>query len=208
MGSQEFVIKGTVEGMLKILEKDFSMSHDEAKFFVYILINQYRGESVNTINKEELDLWYLVEEEKYEGRISNTHTAIRFSSVKRGLYHKAFEFFATWFFNRKIDLVLIGIDLVSLVVSSVVRIKDTDFCVYARIIELCIGNKERIFSEGEIVTANKDGKCDYQESEWTCTYMGQQENCTCDQKKIELAFKNLEEQNIIRRVGERWMLVQ
>lgn len=208
MESQEFVIKGTVEGMIKILENDFSMSYEEARFFIYILINQHRGESVNTISKEELDLWYLAEQYKYEGKIFNTHTAIRFSSAESVLYHKAFEFFMIWFFYRKIDLVLIGVELVLLVASSLVKIKDTDFCVYARIIELCIGNKERIFSESDIVTANKDGKCDYQESDWKCTYLGQQENCTCDQQKIGLIFKNLEKQSIIRRVGERWMLVQ
>lgn len=39
MENQEIVIKGTVPGMIKILQNDFDMSYEEAKFFVYIMID-------------------------------------------------------------------------------------------------------------------------------------------------------------------------
>ena len=105
-------------------------------------------------------------------------------------------------------MVLIGADLVYLVATSIKKIKDTDYCVYARIVELCIGNKERFFDVSDIITANKEKKCDYLDENWQCTYLERDDECTCNEQKVRLAFANLEEQNIIKKVGERWMLVR
>lgn len=207
MQDQEYVIKGSVDGMIKILQEDFSMPYDEAKFFVYVLVNQYNTETVNSINKDELNLWYLTEEDKYEGEIFNTHLVIKFSVAINKLYHKVFRFLVKWLFRREIDLVLIGMDLVDVIASSISKISDPDYCIYARIVELCIGNKEKLFDKGDIKTANRDGKCDYQEEDWKCTHLGQEENCSCNKEKLELTFLRLEEQNVIRKVGNRWMLV-
>lgn len=207
MENQEFVIKGTVDGMIKILKNDFSMPLEEAKFFVYVMVNQYSRDTVHTINRQELDIWYLSDDNKYEGRIRNTHLAINFTTVKKNIYHQAYLFFVKYFFNRKIDLIIIGTELIYLVVSSIQKIEDTDYCVYARIIEQCMGNKNSYFDIDDIVIANKYGKCDYQEDGWNCTYLGQEENCTCDEKKISLAFGHLSSQGIIKQVGERWKLV-
>ena len=66
MQDQEFVIKGSVDGMINILQEDFGMPCEEARFFVYVLVNQYNTEAVNSISKDELNLWYLDEEDKYE----------------------------------------------------------------------------------------------------------------------------------------------
>ena len=208
MENQEFVIKGTVDGMINVLNKDFDMSKDEAKYFVYIMINQHNKDVVNTINKDELDVWYLSEEDKYEGQIFNTHLSINFTAIEKKLQHAAYMFFVKFIFSKNIDIVLIGADLVSIVVSAISKIEDTDYCVFSRIVELCVGNKEKIFSINDIKTQNKDGKCDYQEDDWRCIYMGRDENCTCNKEKIELSFLKLEQQNIIKRIGERWMLVK
>lgn len=208
MGNQEFVIKGTVGGMIKILQQDFEMSYDEAKFFVYVLVNQYSGEAVNAVSKDELNVWYLDEKDKYEGLILNTHLAINFSNVKKNLYHTVYTFLVKFFFSRGIDLVLIGAELVYILASAIQKIEDTDYCVYARIIEICMGNKDRFFDMSDIVTANNDGKCDYQEEEWKCTYLGQREDCTCNRENVKRAFESLTEKNLIKKVGERWILVQ
>ena len=183
------------------------LSYDETKFLVYIMINQHRDNMVNSISTEELDIWYLQDRNKYEGQIFNTHLAINFTSVEKELYHLVYVFLIKWFFSKGIDLVLIGADLVYMIASAISKIEDTDYCVYSRIIELCIGNKERIFSKKDIITANKEGKCDYQD-DCTCTYLGKQDDCTCNEEKVHLAFLSLERQNIIKSVGERWMLVR
>lgn len=206
MEDQEFVIKSTVDGLIKVLEKDFDMSYDEAKFFVYIMVNQHSGETVNTISKEELNVWYLSEEDKYEGQIFNTHLVINFTSVVHNLFHTTYLFLVKWIFSRNIDLVILGANLVSDIASAITKIKDTDYCVYSRIIELCIGNKERIFDISDIKTKNKDGKCDYQEEE-NCVYFGSNEDCTCNEEKILLSLSALEKQGIIRVVGDRFMLI-
>ena len=209
MENQEFVIKGTVSGMIKILENDFDMSYEEAKFFVYIMIDRPSGEEANTVDKDELDAWYLTEEtDKYKGQIFNTHLVINFTTLKKNLCPTAYTFFVKFFFAKGIDLVLIGADLVYLVAASIKKIKDTDYCVYARIVELCIGNKDRFFGVSDIVTGNKENKCDYQDENWQCTYLERDDACTCNEQKVRLAFVNLEEQNIIKKVGERWMLVR
>lgn len=208
MMEQEFIIKGTIDGMIKILKQDFGMSDEEAKFLVYVLVNQHSGEAINAVSKEDLDVWYLSKEDKHEGLIPNTHLAINFTNIKLNLYRQVYLFFAKYFFAREIDLVLIGIDLVYIVASAIQKIKDTDYCVYARIIEICMGNKDRFFDMSDIVTANKDGKCDYQDDKWKCAYLGQTENCTCDREKVELAFESLTENNLIKKVGERWILMK
>lgn len=209
MDNKEYVIKGTVEGMIRILQKDFGMTVDEAKFFVYVMIERNGGEVVNAANKDELDAWYLTSEvDKYKGQILNTHLVINFTTLKEELCHLAYDFLVEYFFLRGINLVLIGADLVYFVIASIKKVKDTDYCVYARIIELCIGNRGGFFDVKDIVTANKDGKCDYQEENWKCVYHGKNDDCTCNEQKVMLAFTNLAKQNIIKPVGDRWMLVK
>lgn len=209
MKEQEYIIKGTIDGMIKILQKDFNMSIDEAKFFIYVIIEQHSEDAINVVKKEELDNWYLTTElDKYKGQILNTRLVINFTTIKKNLLHDAYIFFVKYFFSRQIDLVLIGANLVYLVVSSLKKIKDTDYCIYARILELYIKNKNSFFDEKNIITANKEGKCDYQEIDWKCTYLGKDDNCTCSEQKIKLAFTSLENQNIIRKVGEHWLLVR
>lgn len=209
MENQEYVIKGTVEGMIKILQNDFDMSYEEAKFFVYIMINQHSGEAVNAVDQEELDTWYLMTtENKYEGQIFNTHLVINFTNIRMSLCRIAYMFFVNFFFSRGIDLVLIGAELVYAVVTAIKKIRDTDYCVYARIVELCIGNQDRFFEIDDIVNANREGKCDFQGDDWQCVYLGNDDDCTCNEQHVRLAFANLTEQNVIREVGDRWMLVR
>lgn len=57
---EEFEIKGTLEGMNSILQQDFDMSQDEARFFVYILICQ---DKTSNMDKTEVNEWYLNQEE-------------------------------------------------------------------------------------------------------------------------------------------------
>lgn len=207
-GEQEFVLRGNIEGMIKILQKDFNVPYDEAKFIVYSLLSQ---SDTKKLDKEELVLWYLADKEKYNKyneQIFNRHYAINFTMTKMTLFHMTYMFLVKYIFQRGIDFVLIGADLVYLIYSSIKKIKDTDYCVFSRIIELNIGIKGKFFSISDIVTANKDGKCDYQEDNWKCTYMAQNENCTCNEKKVELALKKLSEQNIIKPVGDYWILIQ
>lgn len=104
-------------------------------------------------------------------------------------------------------MVLIGVDLVFIILNSIKKIEDTDYCVFSRILELCVGDKEKLFSISDIETSNSDGKCDYQEDEWKCTYLGQHEACTCNTEKVKLSFDNLTQKGVLKRVGNRWMLV-
>jgi hypothetical protein len=120
--------------------------------------------------------------------------------------HSAYTFFAKFFFSREIDILLLGADLVYYVISSIKYIEDTDYCIFSRIVELCIGNKDRLFGLSDIVTANKDNKCDYQDDEWRCPYLGKDDVCTCNEEKVSLTLRNLENKNVIRKVGNMWML--
>lgn len=208
MESQEFVIKGTVDGILKVLKNEFDMPCDEAKFLIYVLINRPTGKPISVADKNELDCWYLEDDEEYKGEILNSHFVINFTNAKKELYHLGYQFLVKYFFSKGIDLVLIGADLAYIIFSSIKKIEDTNYCIYARIIELHMGNKKIFFGQNDILTANKDGKCDYLSDNWKCTYLQNTDDCTCNKEKIELAFERLEEQKIIKKVGTRWCLVQ
>lgn len=41
MEEQEYVIKGTVEGIIKVLRSDFDMQLGEVRFFVYNMLTQH-----------------------------------------------------------------------------------------------------------------------------------------------------------------------
>lgn len=97
--------------------------------------------------------------------------------------------------------------MIYIVVSSVHRIRNADRCVYARIVELCIGNVERLFEMSEAVTADKYGKCNYRE-EKNCDHRGNEDDCMCNAERVSLSFGHLEKQHIIKKVGERWMLMR
>lgn len=143
--NQEFVIKGTIPGMIKILQEDFDMPYEEAKFFVYTMIERPSEGAASVVDEDELNAWYLTEEaELYQGELFRTHFVINFTTLKKSVCHTAYTFFVKFFFSREIDLVLIGVDLIYLVASSLQKVQDTDYCVYARIVECCIGNKGSI----------------------------------------------------------------
>lgn len=208
MKETEYVLKGTVEEIANVLQKDFKMSRSEAKFFIYAMADYQRDDAVNVESKEMLDAWYLEKHDsKYEGQIPYTHLVINFSTVAKKLCHLAYEFLVQYFFSKNIDLVTIGSGLVYDIISSIQKVKDENYCVYARIIELCIGNRDRLIDINEIITANRDGKCDYLDSKWKCPYLKKYENCDCKMEEIQKALNKLTEQNILKKIGERWQLV-
>ncbi len=206
MENKEYVIKGTVEEMLWVLQNDFDLQYDEAKFFIYALVDRTNCDEINKIDETELNAWYMSQEEEYKGQILNTRYVITFDAVKKDIYHSVYSFFATYFITREINLLLLGAELVFIVASSIKRIAPDDYCIYARIIEMCIGNPEKLFDINDIVTANKDGKCDYLDV--SCINQGRDSACTCNSEKVKLTFDNLEKDGVIKRVGARWMLVK
>ena len=157
MENQEIVIKGTISGIIAVLEKDFNMPYEEAKFFVYVLLNKSEGRACNVVKQDELNHWYSNEEDdKYQGQILHTHLVINFDNIKKELIHKTYIYIWNFFISKGIEPVLIGAELIYIIVSAIKKIKDTDYCIYAKIIELCIGNKNRLFDISEVVTANRN----------------------------------------------------
>lgn len=204
MVEQEFVLRGNVKGMIKILQQDFDVSYEEAKFLVYILM--IRGD-IEKDNKDDLDLWYLAQDDKYNGQILDTHYAINFTAAKMAIYRSSYSFMVKYLFRKGIDVILMGADLIYVICAAISKIKDEDYCVFARVVELNVGTKGKLFAINDIVTANKDGKCDYQEEDWKCPYLLSDDNCTCNIEKVKIALKNLQDKGIVRAVGDFWMLI-
>lgn len=208
MKETEYILKGTPEEIINILQKDFMMSRNEAKFFVFTMANCQSDDSVGvTASNRELETWYLEEDsDSYAGQIPHTHLVINFSNTIKGICHMAYNFLVQYFFKQQIDVITVGADLVYHIVTSIQKIPDQSYCVYARIIELCIGNKERLINFDEIKTANRDGKCDYLDPKWKCPYLGNIENCNCTNEDIQKALNDLAAKNVLKQVGTRWKL--
>lgn len=200
---EEFELKGTLEGMNSILQKDFDMSQGEARFFVYILINRSK---TSNIDKKEVDEWYLNQEEKYTGRGFNTHYSISFTNIKKELCHKAYIFLFNFFFCKDFSIFQLGIELLYVVCEAIQHIEDEDYCVFSRIIELNIGNKGKLFSYDEIVTSNKEQKCDFQDENWRCPYLREYDECINSTAQIALSLERLEKKDVIKKVGSFWVL--
>lgn len=200
---EEYELKGTLEGLEKILQQDFDMALNEARFFIYILINQ---DKTSNTDKKELDKWYFSQEDKYTRRIFNTHYSINFTNIKKELCHNAYIFLFGFFFSRGFDIFQFGTELLYVICEAVQHVKDIDYCVFARIIELNIGNKGTLFSIDEIKILNKEKKCDYQDENWKCPYLRENDDCINTSEKIKLSLQNLERQDIIKKVGNFWVL--
>lgn len=200
---EEYELKGTLEGLNSILQQDFGMSQDEASFLVYILLNQ---DITSNIDTNEVNEWYLNREEKYTSRIFNTHYSINFTDVTKGLCHQTYLFMYRFFFNKGFDVLQFGAELLYAVCRAIQHVEDRDYCVFSRIIELNIGNKGRVFSIDEIITANKDKKCDFQDENWKCPDLRDDDECINSTEKIKLSLERLENQNIVKKVGECWVL--
>lgn len=200
---EEYELKGTLEGLGKILQQDFDMPPNEARFFIYILITQ---DKTSNTDKKELDEWYFNQEDKYTSRIFNTHYSINFTNIKKEVCHKAYIFLFGFFFSRGFDLFQFGIELLYVICEAVRHVENIDYCVFARIIELNIGNKGTLFSIDEIKTFNKEKKCDYQDENWKCPYLRENDDCINTNEKIKLSLENLERQDIIKKVGNFWVL--
>ena len=98
MENQEIVIKGTISGIIAVLEKDFNMPYEEAKFFVYVLLNKSEDRACNVVKQDELNHWYSNEEDdKYQGQILHTHLVINFDNIKKELIHKTYIYIWNFF---------------------------------------------------------------------------------------------------------------
>lgn len=200
---EEFEIKGTLEGINQILQQDFFMSEDEARFFIYIILNQ---EDTPNVDKKEVNAWYLNQGEKYTGQIFSTHYSINFNTSKKELFLRSFIFLSGFFFCKGFNISQLGLELLYIICSKIQHIKDEDYCVFSRIIELNIGSKGKLFKTDEIITANKDQKCDYQNMNWECPYLRKDDACMNTNNKIQTSLKHLEKLNIIKKVGNSWVL--
>ena len=186
MENQEIVIKGTISGIIAVLEKDFNMPYEEAKFFVYVLLNKSEDRACNVVKQDELNHWYSNEEDdKYQGQILHTHLVINFHNIKKELIHKTYIYIWNFFISKGIEPVLIGAELIYIIVSAIKKIKDTDYCIYAKIIELCIGNKNRLFDISEVVTAIGQGKVDYKADKWKVFFFTKNDNVNWNILKIK-----------------------
>jgi hypothetical protein len=200
---EEYELNGTLEDIQNILQQDFDMSQHEARFLIYNLLNQ---NPTPNIDKEEINEWYLNPEEKYTGRVFNTHYSINLTNVKIELCHKACTFLCAFFFSKEFNIAQFGAELLYVICTAIQRVKDEDYCVFARIIELNVGNKGKLFSSDQIVTANKDHKCDFQSEHWQCPYLQNDDECTNSFEKIQLSLMQLEKQNVITKMGNCWVL--
>ncbi len=204
----QYVLEGTIPGLIQTLQTEFDLSRPEARFFVFYLSYRLSEEPNSFVSSAELEEWFQTNEQTYQGQILKWPLYISFDSVKKGILDRLILFVAIYLLNGEADLITLGIELLYTIATAIQRIEADDYCVFARIVELCVGNKDRIFSCSEICPPDKDGKCNYQSELCRCPHFGSEDDCCCTPTKVEVAVQHLQEQNIIKAVGKGWRLVR
>jgi len=55
---------------------------------------------------------------------------------------------------------------------------------------------------------NIEGKCNNISEDWKCPHYGNNQDCSHNEEKLKHSLKRLAKQNIIKKSGEYWHLLQ
>jgi hypothetical protein len=198
----DYTIGGTIEEIADVLEKDFSLSSDEAKFSTYVLVSQMNDKV--KINSEDFKLWYLGNDAKYTASVFNTHYSISISDLKIGLLKKLFVVAAVFLFTKEAGFISLGAETLVLLSECIKHIEDEEYCVFSLAVKKGRGNNRGLLTTEDLVpNRDCDGECTYRCDKWRCPYL-RGDNCIIKEDNVVKIIDKLCEKSVLEKIDNCW----
>lgn len=196
---KEYVITGTPDELKEIIESNFKLTSDEARFMTTILISQsFNEEAVDM--QDEMTLWYL-DKSAGENRtpIFNSRHSISFTDFGIEFIKKVFISIGTYMFDKEHIGAAFILECVIALYESYHYISDMECCVYFTAIKWKKEHGEQLFTVNDIMSELK-GKCIHLDRTWNCVFQSD-DNCRISEENIQEILSSLCKHNVLVQQG-------
>lgn len=201
---REYRLTGTLPELQKLLQQEFDMDFQEAKFAACLLALEQISEK-DEIDEEQAALWFLQDSDEYATAILQTRFSISLTDACKNLIGQL---------ATPVLEILTGLDsftiinvlaCVGAIVSAVTYIKDNECCAYFQALKWkAIHPSEKYFMLDEIFPNTPDGFCLYLNSEkWTCTKC-HKEICEMDKTTFKQILDELCDRNVFKKFNNMY----
>lgn len=127
-------LNGTPLDLQEILQSQFSMDEEAAKFSVCLLLSEQQ-QTLNEISDFDTELWYMRKQERYTTPVLNSRFSISLTDVKRNLLDQLAIQFAGILIDGDSLAFSAIVGCLLAVYRSGTYIKDEECCVYYQALE-------------------------------------------------------------------------
>lgn len=202
---KEFILSGTIEEIVSILESDFELDTDEARFITYISTIEKRDKIV--FEENELKLWYLNESTPSTAPVFKLPYTISITKFKIEMYHALFIFLGTLILSKEAGVVALGLDFIWALKESISKIEDDEYCVYGRIVDFVYATRRETFELKDIVPYDGESQCNRRPDTWVCPHWNN-ETCFLTEEQIIKILDKLAERGILIKINQYWKMVK
>lgn len=210
MGDIEYIISGTVDELERVLVNDFKIPSEEARLIIYLYTLEKKDKMI--VRERELELWFLHKETPNTGHLFNTPYTISITELKLNSLHTIYTFLGTLILTKKIGYVNLSLSLIWLVKESLYKIKATDFCVYARIIDYVYGENKEYFKIQDIIPYDMEINehiCNRKPAGDMCVNLNnERDTCYLNENRIKTILDEFVENHILLKANEYWRLAK
>lgn len=203
---KEYIISGTIEEMIAILNTDFGLDNTQARFIIYIETLE-KKERIE-FEERELKLWYLNEQTPNTSPIFHLPYTISITKLKLEMHHSLFIFLGTFLFSKEVSLVALGLDLIWALKEAIQKIDTDEFCVYGLIVDYVFSTQKETFLVDDIIPYDENQECNRKPDTWKCPYWNSDRcsltNAFIDKKLLEKLVKK----GVLTRVGKYFKMVK
>lgn len=202
----EYHLSGTTEELQHILEQEFSMDSDVARFMVAVLT--LTDDESHTQN-EDLALWYMEQgAETYTTPLLNFRFSISFTEIKKELIERIFTEFAEGIMtNAGVPIVSLVLSCIMSIVKHSTRIKDDECCAYYCALKWRAEHPDQsLMSVKDIIPAAEEvcGHLDkIKDGKWKCSYC-RDDTCQVIEAYFDTKIRNLASRDVFEFVGDRF----
>jgi len=207
MGSEhEYHLTGTLEELQNILEDEFSMETDVAKFAVAVLTVKDDADQVQSF--DDLALWYMGQKEgPYAAPLFSSRFSVSFTEVGKEIIEQIFLQFAIGIVTGTgLPIVPVVLSCIAAIVRHGTRIKKDECCPYYCALKWQADHPAQSLMSVEALIPGS-GTCKHldkiQEGSWTCPYC-RDDRCQVTAAYFEDRIHEMERREVFEFVGDHF----
>lgn len=202
-------LEDTLENLQRILQSQFEMQADAAKFFVCLLVKDQKQ------NAEEEDLqtelWYLEKHDRYTTPIFESRFSISFTELKKNMAELLFQQFGTLIDDKEMINFSTILNCFLAVYRSGTIIQKRECCVYYQALNWKkMHASQEYFCVEEILPKNGENVCEHldyiRDKKWECNLCSK-ENCHANLENFSIILDGLCERNVFKKYNSMYRFV-
>lgn len=198
-------LTGTPLELQKILQNEFSVDKQYAKFVVRVLLTEQQPEQ----RDEQLDaLWFLKNEGSYTAPIFNTRYTISFSDTRKMFLLQLAAIFTDIIVDKEPNVISIVVECILSIAQVVNHIGDNECCVYYQALNWrALNPQKEYFTVEDIYPNDPENVCEHldmlNDEKWGCAYC-HNEKCGISIEDFEKIIEELCKRNVFDKCNNMY----